>query len=150
MKKQNLATLPYFFQFGYIPSPYTIFENCFKLEAGKYLELELDNFEVKIIKYWDVNDFYLKNKIKKNEKEIIEDLEHLLEDAINLRMISDVPIGVFLSGGYDSSLVLSILSKSYNKKINTFTIGFQDSRYNEAKDAKAFQNIFVRITQSII
>ena len=94
-KKQNLATLPHFFQFGYIPSPHTIFENCFKLEAGSYLELELDNFEFRITKYWDVNDFYLKNKIKKNENEIIKDLEYLLEDAINLRMISDVPVGVF-------------------------------------------------------
>lgn len=136
-KKQNLSTLPYFFQFGYIPSPYTIFENCFKLEAGNYLELKLDNFEFKVTKYWDVNDFYLKDKINKNENEIIMDLEGLLEDAINLRMISDVPVGVFLSGGHDSSLVLSILNKTHNRKINTFTIGFEDNRYNEAKDAKA-------------
>jgi asparagine synthase (glutamine-hydrolysing) len=135
-KEQNLEILPYFFQFGYIPSPYTIFKNCYKLEAGHYLELNLDNLEFKITKYWDVNDFYLQEKLKKNEKEILEDIESILDDAINLRMISDVPVGVFLSGGYDSSLVSAMLAKKQGKKINTFTIGFDDEKYNEAKHAK--------------
>ncbi len=58
--------LPYFFQFGYTPAPFTIFKNCFKLEAGHYLEFN-------ITKYWDVNDFYLQEKISKSEDEIIED-----------------------------------------------------------------------------
>ncbi|RXJ90613.1 asparagine synthase (glutamine-hydrolyzing) [Arcobacter sp. CECT 8983] len=135
-KEQNLEVLPYFFQFGYIPAPYTIFKNCFKLEAGHYLELKIDNLEFKITKYWYVNDFYLKEKINKEEDQIIEDIENILDDAINLRMVSDVPVGVFLSGGYDSSLVASILAKKQGKKINTFTIGFDDEKYNEAKHAK--------------
>ena len=149
-KKQNLATLPNFFQFGYIPSPHTIFENCFKLEAGSYLELELDNFEFRITKYWDVNDFYLKNKIKKNENEIIKDLEYLLEDAINLRMISDVPVGVFLSGGYDSSLVLSILNKTHNKRSVLLLLDLRIINIMRQKMLKLFQNILVRTTQNII
>jgi asparagine synthase (glutamine-hydrolysing) len=135
-KKQNLEVLPYFFQFGYIPAPYTIFKNCFKLESGHYLELKIDNLEFEIIKYWDVNDFYLQDKVIKNEDEILEDIENILDDAIDLRMVSDVPVGVFLSGGYDSSLVASILAKKQGKKINTFTIGFDDEKYNEAKHAK--------------
>ena len=136
-KEQNLEALPYFFQFGYIPAPYTIFKNCFKLETGHYLELRIDNLEFKITKYWDVNDFYLEKKISKNEDEILEDIEKILDNAIGLRMISDVPIGVFLSGGYDSSLVASILANKQGKKINTFTIGFDDKKYNEAEHAKA-------------
>ena len=135
-KEQNLEVLPCFFQFGYIPAPYTIFKNCFKLEAGHYLELKIDNLEFKITKYWDVNNFYLQEKISKSEDEIIEDIEKILDDAIDLRMVSDVPVGVFLSGGYDSSLVASILAKKQGKKINTFTIGFDDEKYNEAKHAK--------------
>ncbi|WP_024954323.1 asparagine synthase (glutamine-hydrolyzing) [Sulfurospirillum arcachonense] len=135
-KEQNLEALPYFFQFGYIPAPYTIFKNCFKLEAGHYLELKIDNFEFEITKYWDVNNYYLQEKITKNEDEIIEDIEKILDNAIDLRMVSDVPVGVFLSGGYDSSLVASILAKKQGKKINTFTIGFDDEKYNEAKHAK--------------
>ncbi|MFW3355567.1 asparagine synthase (glutamine-hydrolyzing) [Aliarcobacter butzleri] len=135
-KEQNLSVLPYFFQFGYIPAPYTIFKNCFKLEAGHYLEYYIENSEFKIVKYWDVNDFYLEEKFSKNEDEIMEDIEKILDDAIDLRMVSDVPVGVFLSGGYDSSLVASILAKKQSKKINTFTIGFDDEKYNEAEHAK--------------
>ena len=135
-KEQNLDVLPYFFQFGYIPSPHCIFKNCFKLEAGHYLELRFEDLEYTISKYWDVNDFYLKEKFSKKEDEIIQDLEILLEDAINLRMISDVPVGLFLSGGYDSSLVAAILSKKLKKNINTYTVGFYDSKYNEAEHAK--------------
>jgi asparagine synthase (glutamine-hydrolysing) len=135
-KEQNLEVLPYYFQFGYIPFPHTIFKNCFKLEPGHYLELNLDNLEFQITKYWDVNDFYMKEKFIKNEDKILNDIENILDDAINLRMISDVPVGVFLSGGYDSSLVSAILAKKQGKKINTFTIGFDDEKYNEATHAK--------------
>ncbi|MDN5126832.1 asparagine synthase (glutamine-hydrolyzing) [Aliarcobacter butzleri] len=135
-KEQNLSVLPYFFQFGYIPAPYTIFKNCFKLEAGHYLEYYIENSEFKIVKYWDVNDFYLEDKFNKNENEILEEIEKILDNAIDLRMVSDVSVGVFLSGGYDSSLVASILAKKQGKKINTFTIGFDDEKYNEAEHAK--------------
>lgn len=135
-KEQNLVVLPYFFQFGYIPAPYTIFENCYKLEAGHYLEFNIQHSTFNITKYWDVNDFHLQEKFSKGEDEILEDVEKILDDAIDLRMVSDVPVGVFLSGGYDSSLVASILAKKQGKKINTFTIGFDDEKYNEAKHAK--------------
>ncbi|MCG3681412.1 asparagine synthase (glutamine-hydrolyzing) [Aliarcobacter butzleri] len=136
IKEQNLSVLPYFFQFGYIPAPYTIFKNCFKLKAGHYLEYYIENSEFKMVKYWDVNDFYLEDKFNKNENEILEEIEKILDNAIDLRMVSDVPVGVFLSGGYDSSLVASILAKKQGKKINTFTIGFDDEKYNEAEHAK--------------
>ena len=135
-KEQNLEVLPCFFQFGYIPAPYTIFQNCYKLEAGHYLEYDIETLKFDIIKYWDVNDFYLKEKFDKSENQILENIENILDDSIDLRMVSDVPVGVFLSGGYDSSLVASILAKKQGKKINTFTIGFDDEKYNEAKHAK--------------
>lgn len=135
-KKQNIQVLPYFFQFGYIPAPYTIFQDCYKLEAGHFLEYNLNSSTFNIQKYWDINHFYQKEKFSKNEDKIIEELEIILDDAIDLRMISDVPVGIFLSGGYDSSLVASILSKKQGKKIKTFTIGFDDPRFNEALDAK--------------
>ncbi|RXK07214.1 asparagine synthase (glutamine-hydrolyzing) [Halarcobacter bivalviorum] len=135
-KEQNIDALPYFFQFGYIPAPYTVFKNCYKLEAGHYLEFDIENLTFNIKKYWDVNDFYLKEKFTKSEKEILEEIEFILDDAIKLRMISDVPVGVFLSGGYDSSSVATILAKKQGKKINTFTIGFDNPKYDEAKHAK--------------
>jgi len=136
-KELNKEILPYYFQFGYIPAPHSIFKNCYKLEAGHYLELKIENLKFRIEKYWDVNDFYEKEKIDKSESEVLDDLENILDDAIDLRMVSDVPVGIFLSGGYDSSLVTSILAKQQGKKINTFTIGFNDKKYNEAEHAKS-------------
>jgi len=135
-KDQNLEVLPYFFQFGYIPAPYTIFKKCFKLEPGHFLEFSIENSTFNITKYWDVNDYYLQDELEVTEDVIVEDIENILDDAIGLRMVSDVPVGVFLSGGYDSSLVASILAKKQGKKINTFTIGFDNEEYNEAKHAK--------------
>lgn len=135
-KEQNIEVLPYFFQFGYIPAPHSIFKNCYKLEAGHYLEYNIQNLTFQIKKYWDVNDFYKKEKFAKSEEEILVDIENILDNAIDLRMVSDVPVGVFLSGGYDSSLVASILARKQGKKIDTFTIGFDDEKYNEAEHAK--------------
>jgi len=139
-KELNEDILPYYFQFGYISAPHSIFKNCYKLEAGHYLEYTITDSKYDIHKYWDVNDYYKKQKIDKSESEVLYDLENLLDDAIDLRMVSDVPVGMFLSGGYDSSLVSSILSKKQGKEINTFTIGFNDEKYNEAKHAKSIAN----------
>lgn len=139
-KELNKEVFSYYFQFGYIPAPYSIFKNCYKLEAGHYLEFDIKSSTFEITKYWDVNEFYEKEKINKSEEEILEDIENILDDAIDLRMVSDVPVGVFLSGGYDSSLVSSILAKKQGKKINTFTIGFDDEKYNEAEHAKSISN----------
>jgi asparagine synthase (glutamine-hydrolysing) len=139
-KELNKEVLPYYFQFGYIPAPHSIFKNCYKLEAGHYLEYNIEDSAFSIHQYWDVNDFYEKEKFIKIEEEILEDIENILDDAIDLRMVSDVPVGVFLSGGYDSSLVSAILAKKQGKKINTFTIGFDDEKYNEAEHAKSISN----------
>ena len=133
-KEQNLDALAYYFRFGYIPAPFSVFKNCFKLSAGSYLKFCLDRFCFEITKYWDVDKFYAMPKFNKSESEILGELEVLLVDAVNLRTISDVPVGVFLSGGYDSSLVTAILSNT--RKINTFTIGFNDAKFNEADQAK--------------
>jgi asparagine synthase (glutamine-hydrolysing) len=135
-KELNKEIISYYFQFGYIPEPYSIFKNCYKLKAGHYLEYNLQNSIFKITKYWDIFEFCNKTPIDKSENEILEDIENILDDAIDLNMVSDVPVGVLLSGGYDSSLVSSILTKKQGKKINTFTIGFNNREYNEAQHAR--------------
>lgn len=150
-KELNKEVLPYYFQFGYIPAPHTIFKNTHKLEPGCYLEyniapsgnaLGVRYSTFKIIPYWLVDDCYEKEKFDASEKEILEDLEVLLTDAVEQRMVSDVPVGVFLSGGYDSSLVTALLSKNKNRKLHTYTIGFEDKKYNEAEHAKAIAKHF--------
>jgi len=134
-KHLHKEVLPFYFQMGYIIAPHTIFKNLYKLEAGQYLSYDLVKNTYKKNTYWSVDEAYQKEKFDKSEGKILDDLESLLEDAISLRMVSDVPVGVFLSGGYDSSLVTAILAKNH-KDLHTFTIGFDDKRYNEAKHAK--------------
>lgn len=170
-KKLNKSVLPYYFQFGYIPAPHTIFENTHKLLPGHYLQYDLSNINgingvrvfdsidekagikysdpidnidnpIDIRKYWDVSEHYKKDKFDCGETKIITNLEELMTNAINLRMVSDVPVGVFLSGGYDSSLVTALLSQDKSRKLHTFTIGFEDKKYNEAEHAKAIAKHF--------
>ncbi len=124
-----------FFQFGYISSNLSIFENCFKVPAGHYLELKIDNLELTMHEYWSIVPFFEKPKFDKSEKELVDELEALLIDAFSLRMFADVPVGVFLSGGIDSSVVAAILQKHHGN-IHTFTIGFNEAQYNEATWAK--------------
>ncbi|HHH52050.1 MAG TPA: asparagine synthase (glutamine-hydrolyzing) [Bacteroidetes bacterium] len=134
-KRINRNALVLFFKHGYIDSPYTIYENCYKLKPGNFIEYNLDFSNFKIKKYWDVIDFYNKPKLKIDYHEAIYELENLFDSAFNYRMIADVPVGVFLSSGYDSTTVAAILSR--NMKIHTFTIGFNDKKYDESEAARA-------------
>ena len=124
-----------FFQLGYIPNNLTIFNNCFKLPAANYGVYDLKNHTLKIEQYWSILPYFKKPKFQKKEEELVNELEEILISACMYRTVSDVPIGVFLSGGIDSSIVAAILQKHYGN-IHTFTIGFNEKSYNEAKDAK--------------
>lgn len=140
-KEINREFLPFYFQFGYIPAPYSIYENCFKLRPGHYMVYDLQTKRHTTHKYWDIHKFYLMDKFEKSEEEILKELESLLLDACQLRLISDVPVGIFLSGGYDSSTVTSLLQTNQKTKLNTFTIGFEDKALNEANDAKKIASL---------
>jgi asparagine synthase (glutamine-hydrolysing) len=138
-KKLNIDkfSLSEYFQFGYISQNNSIFENTQKLLPAHYLEFDLNTKTLNIEKYWAVENYF---KISnKNEDEIIYELEQILIEGIKYRMVSDVPVGVFLSGGVDSSLVSAILQKHYGN-IHTFTIGFKEEKYNEAVFAKQVAN----------
>ena len=124
-----------FFQFGYISSNLSIFENCFKVPAGHYLTFNMQSKTLNIQEYWSILPFFQKPKFKQSEEELVDKLEALLIDSFSLRMVSDVPVGVFLSGGVDSAVVAAILQKHYGN-IHTFTIGFKEDKYNEAHLAK--------------
>ncbi len=136
IKELNKNSIALYFQYGYIPQPHTIFKNTYKLESGHYLTLDLNTKELNKYKYWDVIDCYNKEKVNVSEEEAIEETEKLLKSACEYRMVSDVPVGIFLSGGYDSSLVASLLQKDRTERIRTFTIGFHENKFNEAPFAK--------------
>jgi asparagine synthase (glutamine-hydrolysing) len=126
-----------FLSYGYIKEPYSIFKNTHKLSPGHYAILDISNQQLQLHQYWNVLDYYNKPVIDIGEEEATDHLEKLLTSAFEYRMVSDVPVGVFLSGGYDSSLVSAILQKNSMNKIKTFTIGFNEDKYNEAEHAKA-------------
>jgi len=134
-KEINFDALALFLQFGYILAPHTIFKNAYKLKPGHYLEIN-KNGQLKETKYWDIIDYYLAEPIDKPEDEIEKELEQILTESFQYRMVSDVPVGVFLSGGIDSSLVTAILQSHSNIPIKTFTIGFHEKGHDEAPYAK--------------
>jgi asparagine synthase (glutamine-hydrolysing) len=135
-KNINQDALNMYLHHQYITAPYTIFDNVYKLNPGTYLHYK--NGEIKEIEYWSMRNKYTNiNTIStKNEKEYIKELECLLIDSVSLRMISDVPVGAFLSGGVDSSLIVALMQKISNRPVKTFTIGFKEEKYNEAKSSK--------------
>lgn len=132
----NKQGLSLFFQYGYIPQPHTIFKDTHKLKAGYFLEFSIEKAQIETSKYWDVVNCYNKDKLVLSEQEVLIETEDLLKSACEYRMISDVPVGVFLSGGYDSSAVTALLQTSRTDKIKTFSIGFSEENLNEAHHAK--------------
>lgn len=121
-----------YFQKGYIPAPRTIYQQCYKLEAGHYLELDLKSRRLNNIKYWSPYDFLDMDPIDISEEEYIERTNSLLTSSFNYRLIADVPVGVFLSSGYDSTLVTALLQKDKTQKLNTFTVGFDSKEHDES------------------
>jgi|TARA_R110002072_G_scaffold212927_1_gene370336 asparagine synthase (glutamine-hydrolysing) len=135
-KKLDFGGLSLFLQYGYIPQPSTIFESAYKLKAGHTLTLDLDSHQTREECYWNVATFYQQPKLDLSENEALEETERLLRSSCEYRMVSDVPVGVFLSGGYDSSAVTALLQSTRSEKIKTFSIGFHEEAYNEAHHAR--------------
>lgn len=135
-KDIDLNALTDFIQLGYVPAPKSIFKDCHKLNPGHYAIFNLVRRTLDIKKYWSIDKLYSKEKVSLSLQEATNKLEELLISAFNYRMISDVPVGVFLSSGYDSTLVTAILQANQSKKIDTYTIGIFDDKYNEAVYAK--------------
>lgn len=126
-----------YLQYGYIPQPHTIFNLTSKLKAGHFLTIDLNSQKVEEKCYWSVFDYYNKERLDITYIEAIEHTDTLLHKAFNYRLVADVPVGIFLSGGYDSVSVASILQSDYKQKLKTFTIGFEDQEFDEAPYAKA-------------
>ena len=139
-KDIDMQGLNLFFKYGYILEPFSIFKFTRKLRSGHYIEYNLINNQIRETKYWDVADTYNKKKLDISFKDASLEMERLLKSAFQYRTVSDVPVGVFLSGGYDSSIVTAILQKNSQKKIKTFTVGFDDQNVNEANYAKDVAN----------
>lgn len=126
----------YLFQ-QYINAPESIYKNVYKLEPGAVLQFRKG--QIRTWKYWDIKEVYAKAQANPvgSYEEAKEQLKERLKKAVACRMIADVPLGSFLSGGYDSSLVTAIAQEHSAEPVKTFSIGFHEEKYNEAKYAKA-------------
>lgn len=134
-KKLDLNAVALYFKFGYIPAPYAVFEDVRKLKPGHYLKYDIKHKSFVIHQYWNVLNYYEMPKLDISYTEAKEELKRILQSAFEYRMVADVPVGVFLSGGYDSVGVTAMLQKERTEKLKTFTIGFPVGN-NEAPIAK--------------
>lgn len=136
--KINAKILSVYFKGGYIPAPYTIYEEIYKLEPGKMLTVKAPYTEWEEKTYWDITKVAYLGQQKPFEgsfEEASERLEELIRNSIKGQMLSDVPLGAFLSGGIDSTLTVALMQDISDTAVRTFTIGFDDPKYNEAEYA---------------
>jgi asparagine synthase (glutamine-hydrolysing) len=133
---QNAASA--FLRFAYVPAPYTIYKSVRKLEPGTMLTVDSAG-EPRIERFWDLRDVAREGQSMPsdaNDEEAVDALDRLLKDAVGRRMIADVPLGAFLSGGIDSSTVVALMQAKSDRPVRTFTIGFHETGYDEAEDAR--------------
>ena len=130
-KELNLNALESYMRLGYVPTPSCIFKNCSKVKAGHILNLRLSDRQIRSRQFWNIISFYQAPKTNMDYHEAKEELHSLLKSACEYRMVADVPVGVFLSGGYDSTAVTAILQAQRSTRLKTFTIGFEEGN-NEA------------------
>jgi asparagine synthase (glutamine-hydrolysing) len=128
-KDLNYEAIEDFLHLGYIPRPHSIYQDVFKMYSGYWLKIAKNGVEENL--YWDIQACIKKESID-DEQEAFEKLKQLLKSSVQYRMISDVPVGVFLSGGIDSSTVAAIAQEQSKTPIKTFSIGFQEEKFNEA------------------
>jgi len=135
----DFDSLSQFFTFEYIPAPQSIFKGIRKLPPGHMIIIEND--KIKMSSYWDIrHDYELKNQ--KHQNHYADEIYHRLKESVKKRLISDVPLGVFLSGGTDSSSITGLMSKVTSSKIKTFSIGFEEKSFNELGYAKKIADYF--------
>ena len=142
-KELNKNSVAAFMQYGNVPTPHCIFNDCFKLKPGHTITFSLteNNIADRVLpenqtQYWNVYDAYNKPKFTIDFATAKIETEALLSSACNYRMVADVPVGVFLSGGYDSTAVTALLQKDRTEKLKTFTISVPDIGLNEAEYAR--------------
>lgn len=140
----NRDALALFLRYNYIPAPYSIYQGIYKLTPGTYLLLDERASSLgqlpEPLPYWSAREAAetgTASPFEGTEAEATRELEALLTDAVGLRMVADVPLGAFLSGGVDSSTVVALMQAQSSQPVRTFSIGFTEEAYNEARHARA-------------
>ena len=137
-KKINEQALSEYFQFGSVQAPYSLMEDVFQLLPGHYLIFENSRFTIH--KYWEINlESPLSNK---TEAEISREIREVLDETVRIHMVSDVTIGALLSGGLDSSVIVGLMSRNSNRKIETFSVVFEEKEYDEREYSRCVAEHF--------
>ncbi len=135
-KDVNLQSMYHYLGYEFVPAPETMFKNIHKLPQGHYAIYKNNKLDIR--KYWELQF----KPHKMNEEEISDKLYTLLETSVKRRLLCDVPLGVFLSGGLDSSTLVGYVSKLYPSKVKTFSIGYKDASFSELPYAKQVSDFF--------
>lgn len=137
----NRNSISAFLRYSYVPGPYCIYKGINKLPPAHYVTISKGGAEISDpICYWSLEDkvtYGQSNRFQGNDDEAVDELEKLLLDAVGIRMAADVPLGAFLSGGFDSSTIVALMQAQAKRPVKTFSIGFDEEGYNEAEHAKA-------------
>lgn len=134
----NKGILEAYFRYGYIPAPYSVYENIYKLEPGKILKMKAPFQTYEFSTYWSMKDiarYGQTHLFQGSGQEAAEELERLLKNAIRGQMMADVPVGAFLSAGIDSSTIVALMQSVSDKRVRSYTIGMQERDFNEAEIA---------------
>ncbi|QHT70556.1 asparagine synthase (glutamine-hydrolyzing) [Rhodocytophaga rosea] len=118
-----------FLNVGYIPAPFTIYQNIFKMPAASYIQISQAGLFQQV--YWELHNVIRPHSLE-DESQAKYELHNLLKSAVNYQLISDVPLGIFLSGGVDSSLITALAVSQSSAPVNTFSIGFKEQKFNES------------------
>ena len=148
-KNISMEAINCYLAIGYILSPMTFYEDIYKLEPGTYLLVSNNGNKIIKNKYWDYA-FSFRSKTREKKSDIAKHLEYLLEKSVKRRLVSDVPVGAFLSGGIDSASIVSMMKKHYSEKLHTFSVGFNEKSYNEIPDAEKVSKWFDTIHHSYL
>jgi asparagine synthase (glutamine-hydrolysing) len=130
-REVDLTGLDLYFRFRFIPAPFTIFKDVYKLPAGHLLTVQ--NHDVSVRRYWDVT---FEPDDARNEEEFGDELLELVGKSVAMRLRADVPVGAFLSGGVDSSAIVSLMQKASSTPVKTFSMGFDETFYDESSHAR--------------
>ena len=137
-KTVDQEAIEIYLQTGYVPSPWSIYKEVRKLKPGHWMMMDLNSKKIQFEQYWDLQSPEMSDLSYREAK---DQLHELLKDAVKIRLQSDVPFGSFLSGGIDSALVSAIANKEEKGNLKTFTIGFDNSEYDESVLASKFSEI---------
>ncbi|MDB4165544.1 asparagine synthase (glutamine-hydrolyzing) [Gammaproteobacteria bacterium] len=141
--KVSRDALALYLKYSSIPAPYSIYEDIFKVEPGCIVTFDAQGQKIDQAEYWSFQEVFqagVHNRYRGGLEEVVSDLTSVLSVAVALQMESDVPLGAFLSGGVDSSMIVALMQSQSAQAINTFSIGFEDAAFNEAEYARDVAN----------